>query len=257
MAVKFIIPFCAILAVGLCAQSGLRNPTIIASRSVSGPPAITFTQKGFTNTTAAAALYITTPFSSVANELLLAVCVTGKGSAPDAHNVTSPHGTWTMLANTNYDVVATPLHKLTVWRTMAGSVITDDLTNDFAGVNQTGGSIVVFSLGNVDTTGTFGSGAIVQDVMNAADATANPSVTLGALGHANNAVFFCSGNDINGYGGTAAESWLELYDSGFNTPATGIYVGGGSPTSDTTVTLTRASADWGIIAIEIKNASQQ
>jgi hypothetical protein len=107
---------------------------------------------------------------------------------------------------------------------------------------------------NVNTSGTWGSGAVVQSVMTTNN-TSNPSVTLAALSGSTNAVYCAFINNVNGYGATSIDAgWTQDIQNGFNTTATGqlnIYA---IATSDNTPSITDGAQAWGSIAVEIQKA---
>lgn len=110
-----------------------------------------------------------------------------------------------------------------------------------------------FEFGNVDTTGVNGAGAIVQVAMNT-NATANPSVTIGAMGSGCNAAVAVFGNlgGASGFGGTQMANWTEVWDQGYNTPTTAGYEEYRLNNSDTTISVTASAQQWAGIALEIK-----
>jgi hypothetical protein len=247
----FVLIFCVC---GVQAQLSASNPFYTAAiLKPQGPPVIGFSQL-LTNTSSANATeYTTTSFTTTANALVLAYVVTSDTVLPDAHALTSLHGTWVEIARTNFNTTGTPLNRVSLWRTMSGSGGSSTLTNKFAGA-ATGCAFNVVQFTGVDTSGSQGSGAIAQVVMGAADATANPAITLAALTGSANAVFAGFSSDVNPFAGTAEASWTEQFDSGYNTPATSIYGVYRLATTDNTVVVTAGSADWGGIACEIKIA---
>jgi hypothetical protein len=218
-------------------------------------PAITFTQLAFTNTTGNQANYVPAPnFQVSANHLVLAVIINSHANPVVAPTLAGQNLSWVKIADTNYDTLGTATHKVTVWRSMTNALTPSGaLTATFSDGNQTGCNIYVAQFGNVDTSGANGAGALVATNHNGADATANPSITLSALGGSGrHAVFATFGNDVNGFAGTAETDWVEDFDAGYNTAASGIYVTHRLATTDNTVVVTRASADWAGVAVEIK-----
>ncbi len=203
-------------------------------------------------TTANAAEYTTAAFIAGSFRLVLALAVTSDTVLPDLHALTSLHGTWTVMAVTNYDVVATPLHRLSVWRLMVtNGTVSSTLTNKFANA-ATGGGMVVMQFNGINTKGAGGAAAVTNIVMNALNASANPSITLAAIEKDNNSVWYGFGNDINVFAGTVPQDWYEDADLGYNTPPTGLYAAHRNNTTNAVITVTRAAADWGGFGVEIK-----
>lgn len=149
-----------------------------------------------------------------------------------------------------------PSCRITILRRMPGSNETGTHTIDFNSVSQTE---VHWSIeqsdANVDTTGTNGSGAIVQSATGSGNGTA-ASATLAAFGSTDNGTFGCVASN-----GSGMSSWT--VGSGFTALANS--AGGFSidlsflteyrSDNDTSVDATLATAlDWGVMALEIKAA---
>jgi hypothetical protein len=163
---------------------------------------------------------------------------------------------WASIANVTYNSLAAPLARLYVFRYMSASPTSTTGTFNWS-AGGTGCIIRVVEFVNVDTSGSEGSGAVVQVVTDRQDATANPSVNLAALNSSgNNAVIACIADDVNSAVDNAPDdTWLEFSSNpelNFNTPAIGgqwVYKIG---TTDNSVTTTATSRDWAIAAIEIE-----
>lgn len=186
------------------------------------------------------------------NLLLLSVTSrTGITAEPNQPTVTGLNLTWVVIGtNIYWDTDSSSRKKTTLFRAL-GTVTNGTIAIDFGGQNQTN---VIWSLeqvSGIDTSGTNGSGAIVQSATNKDEVTGGGTltVTLAAFGSANNAT----------YGTFASDSALTVTDftelsnntSSFN--HTAIY----KLANDTTVVenyATQASSKIGGIAIEIQNA---
>ncbi len=230
------------------------NPffALMASKPPSG---MVFSALGSSGNTSGANSYATTAtYTPTANALLLAVVVNSKASAPDTPTFSGNGLTWAQVATATYNTVGTPIARITVFRALGASPTTTAGTADFAGVSQTGCHIYVCQLVGANTTGTSGSGAIVQSPSNPVDTTANPSITMSALdASGNNAVVAFVGTSVNSSTYGAAEAgWSEDLDQGYNTPPTGCYVVHRLATVDNTVVVTGASANWCVIAVEVQ-----
>ena len=165
--------------------------------------------------------YATPAFTPTAWALVIAAVVTSDTVLPDAHALTSLHGTWNQIQNANFNVLATPLSRVSVWYTMSATATSSTLTNKFAGA-ATGCAIFVCEFTGVNTNEPSGVSAIRQSASQVADATANPSLSLGAamMAHSRNAGFAAFANDVNPFGGIQEGGWTEDFDNGYNTPAT-------------------------------------
>lgn len=196
--------------------------------------------------------YTTPAFIPTAWALVIAAVVTSDTTLPDAHALTSLHGTWNQVQNANFNTLATPLSRVSVWYTMSATAISSTLTNKFAGA-ATGCAMFVCEFTGVNTNQPSGVGAIRQSVSQTADATANPSLSLGAamMAHSRNAGYAAFANDLNPFGGIQEGGWTEDFDNGYNTPATGLYVAHILGTLDNSFSCTASSSDLGLIILEI------
>lgn len=205
-----------------------------------------------TDTTANAAEYTTAAFTAGAYRLLLCLSLTTDSVLPDEHSITSLHGTWTQVANTNFHSVATPLYKITLWRLMVTTgTVSSTLTNKFSN-GATGSGLAVMEWSGVNTSGSGGSGAVVQVAMNALDGSANSTVTLSAFGDPRNAGFGGVGDDESDVS-TPETGWVEDFDLTHNNPFISFYGTHRNNTTDNTVTLVNSALrDYGIFGVEIK-----
>jgi hypothetical protein len=211
-----------------------------------------------TASTSGATSYATSSFTARRNSLVLLVVVNSKASAPDTPTVSGNGLTWVQIDTYTYGSIASPVQRLTVFRAM-GEPTAGAATADFAGATQTGCCLYVVQFHNVDTSGTNGSGAIVQTAKNRADSSTSGSVTLSALDSgARNAVFVGWGGALNSSSVMSVEgggaTWVEAADTGYNTPATWIGAQYLLATTDNTPTATFTSQNWAGIAVEIKAA---
>ena len=111
-------------------------------------------------------------------------------------------------------------------------------------------SLVQF--GNVDNSGTDGSGAIVQLVSDSG-AGANPSITLSPITGIRNATIGFGGNNQDPFGGTVEATWTQDLDTGMSdNESLGLYISHKLLSTDATWTVTRAASNWGAIVLEIK-----
>lgn len=189
-----------------------------------------------------------------ADSLVLVAVINSKSTTPDVPTLLDQGMTWVEVLTLPYNTIGSELSRITLFRSMTnGLPYTNTITADFGGVNQSGCAIRAINLFGVDTSGTFGSGAIVQVGTNVADATANPNITLSALTGSDNAVIAFFANDRNGLVGTPEAGWTEDWDSGFSNPPNGGYCTYRNLTTDNTIVVTSASSDWAGVAFEINN----
>jgi hypothetical protein len=146
-----------------------------------------------------------------------------------------------------------------VWRALGASPSSGAVTMTFAN-DQTGILWQLSEFSNVDTSGTNGSGAIVQTARTQGGSAAAMSVTLAAFGSANNATFGAFGAYHAGgddYTHTPGSGFTEIYDDQLNPDDwKDTLMTQWRADNDTTVDATLSSAPdaYGAIAIEIKEA---
>jgi hypothetical protein len=98
---------------------------------------------------------------------------------------------------------------ITLFRAL-GTPSVGTVTADFAGVSQSGCMINVMQFSQVNTTGTNGSGAIVQSATGGPTTGASLTVTLAAFNvNAKNAGFVCIARNANPVGVTPEAGWAQ------------------------------------------------
>lgn len=180
------------------------------------------------------------------------------GSAPPAPTVTGCGLTWVQVTNIQYDTGPTSLKRVTLFRAMGASPTTGTLSIDFAGDSQTDVCWSLDEFTGMDTSGTNGSGAIVQTVT-AKDETGSATsitATLAAFASASNATYGAFAHVAPTNGQTASAG------SGFTALASPVDTTIGliaefKTTNDTTVdgSISGVSYELGMIAVEIAAAS--
>src|SRR3990167_9184029 len=127
-----------------------------------------------------------------ANRLILLTVVskTDITTNPNTPTATSTGATWEAVNNIVYDTSGTSRRKVSTLRTMVSSGQAGVISIDFGGQNQSFVAWSVDEFSNVDTSGSNGSGAIVQSVAEK-DETGNPPliIDLATFGNVNNAAF--------------------------------------------------------------------
>lgn len=201
--------------------------------------------------------YATASITPGTNDLILAAVQTRTGiTANPTQPTASGCGlTWVVIASVVYDDTSSSRKRLTLFRAL-GTPSSGAITFDEAGQSQTHASWVVDQVTGMDTSGTNGSGAIVQSATNFNDTGANTgktlTVTLGAFG---------SGSNIT-YGVFADDGSGMTVGSGFTQAGSGTSAGGNTMSeyelsNNTSVLINDAAttSELGGIAIEIKAAS--
>lgn len=159
--------------------------------------------------------YDTASVTPGANRLVLvSVGIRNYGAANLGTISLSGNGlTYVEVATITYSSIAAPLSRLSIFRGMGASPSAGAITITVSGTGQNSCAWSVDEFAGTDTSGTNGSGAIVQSAnCQTDDADPAPSITLAALGDAvNNAVYACFGN-ANNRALTPTTDYTELTD---------------------------------------------
>ena len=216
------------------------------------PNALVFTARGSLSSTTDATSYSTSgSYDPTDNSLVLACVVNSKASSPDIPTFSGNGLTWVQVSTRVFGGSST--HRQTVFRAMGASPTSTAGTADFAGATQTGCIIKVIEYANAETSGSNGSGAIVQASTNAATST-NPTLTLSALntGKANAVIGFAAHLAGGTTYGSAEASWTESTpELAYSTPTSGMVTVHRLITTDNSITITGASTDWCVTGIEV------
>lgn len=193
-----------------------------------------------------------------ANKLILLTVVSRTGITADPNQPTaSGNGlTWVVINSVVYDATSSSRRRVTCLRAMGASPSSGAVAIDFGGQNQTDVAWVVDELSSIDTSGTNGSGAIVQTAL-ASDGTNTVSTitaTLAAFGSTNNATYGSIGAGGNTFTFTPGSGFATIGDNApsANLRATSEF----RNDNDTTVNFSLSgNQEMGLIAIEIKMAA--
>ena len=132
----------------------------------------------------------TTPASNKL-QLLLVASRTGITANPNQPTATGNSLTWVAIASVIYDSTSSSRRRVTLFRALGASPTAGAITIDFNGQNQTDVVWILDEATGMDTSGTNGSGAIVQSATNVDEggsATAL-TVTLAAFGSVDNGTY--------------------------------------------------------------------
>ena len=136
----------------------------------------------------------TASISPTANRLVLAAVLNADTTTPATPTLAGNSLTWVQIATILFDTIALPLKRLTLFRAMGASPTAGSVTITAASSTGWGWSIAEFA--DVDTSGTNGSGAIVQSATNNANSAIGLTVTLAAFADGvNNAAYGTFGLD--------------------------------------------------------------
>lgn len=222
--------------------------------------AVTQTNKLFAASATDATSYNTASVTPTANRLyLLAVWSrTGITADPNAPTVTGAGLTWVQVATVVYDNTSSSRRRLTVFRAMgAGSA--GALTIDFGGQTQTSATWDLTEFDGVDTSGTNGSGAVVQSATNFDGGTTATSITatLSAFGSVNNATYGAGGSGQTGNTAAVGSGFTQISNGSPDGEAGQLCITEFKNSNDTTVdaSFTPTGSEIGIIGVEIKAAA--
>lgn len=188
-----------------------------------------------------------------ANRLQLLHVHAHPAGGPAYATVTGCGLTWESVDQHNYDVSGGDTQML--YRAMGASPSSGALTIDFGTGNDQ--LEICWSLAEcdgVDTSGTNGSGAVVQAVKASGSSTA-PAATLAAFGDAANATYGAVVGGSAGWPLAGGSGFTELHN--FQGPTVGLLtLSEFRADNDTSVDASAgASTTWGVIAVELKAAA--
>lgn len=134
----------------------------------------------------------TASISPSSNQLILLSVTARTNISVDTNQptVTGDGVTWVLVNDILYDTTSASRKRLSVFRAL-GTPTSGALTIDYGGQNQTNIAWTVSQFSGIDTSGTNGSGAIVQSITAKDESvtTGTLTVTLGAFSSVNNATF--------------------------------------------------------------------
>lgn len=205
--------------------------------------------------------YVTASIAPAANQLILLAVeqnLAGTG-IPVCPTVTGNGLTWVEVAGNNHWDAGAPnfWSRTCVFRAMLATTPTaGTVTLNFGAVSQDSVAWSIAEFDHVDTTGTNGSGAVVQSASFGANNAAALSVTLATFGNVNNATYGAFGAGNTGATPrtfTPGAGFTEIHDTGAQYAAIGTQW---RADNDTTVdtTLNASASGVGGVALEIKQA---
>ncbi len=196
--------------------------------------------------------FVTSSTSPGANKLiLLAVGYYTDGAGATISSVTGNGLTWVVVASTSF---VSGFYRTYLFRAMGSSPSSGAATINFSVADIYNVAVGINEFSNVDTSGTNGSGAIVQSATNTSDSATSLTVTLGAFGSTDNATFGAFGHpNASPTAGTGFTQLSEYHSVGWNRNI-------GTQTewrsdNDTTVDISVGSSAVMGIAVEIKFAA--
>ena len=181
----------------------------------------------------------------------------GTGTAPSATNVSGAGLTFTQIGTPGGLLYpgTSSVRRIQAWRALSSAgATTGSITVSLDG-GSTSMDAVLLEISGADTSGTNGSGAIVQSSTGKASLATSLSVPLAAFGSANNRPMAFFSHRV-GEATTEGLGYTELDDSSHSAPSTGAQCEWHASAADTT-----PSASWltagqaGGFALEVKSAS--
>lgn len=197
------------------------------------------------NTTSGTKTVTATP--AVGDLIIIITAHSGNTSAA-APTDNQTGGTYTLV---NSAVKATSADTMRVW--VRNNLITSATSTVFthAPGTTTGGGLVVIDCQGMDKAG---SSAIVQSAIRSNQAAGTPAPVFGTAPNSQNAIIGAVFNASNPAALTPRTNFTELYDSGYNTPATGLEVMSDN-SGETSATITWGSSSataYAAIVVELE-----
>jgi hypothetical protein len=181
---------------------------------------------------------------------------TGITTDPVQPTVTGCGLTWVAINSIVHDTTSSSRRRVTLFRAMGSSPTAGVLTIDFASQAQTNFGWIIDVANGIDTSGTNGSGAIIQSAtaIDSSEAVATLTATLGAFSNSGNATYGAIGT-----GAFGNNPPVTTQGAGFTLVFSNTFDGGNTchtlfkNTNDTTVEITFDQVNSiGIIAVELK-----
>jgi hypothetical protein len=240
----------------LTASDSLLSASDDVTVTVNAGGQLTVTQKGAIHSPSDASAYSFASITASNNRLYVVFLSTsiGAGTAPAATGVSGAGLTFTEIGTPGgllYSAGA-GVRRMQAWRALVGSGATTGSIAISLDGTSTGMDAVLLEFGGVDTSGTNGSGAIVQNATNKATSATALTVTLAAFGSANNrpVAFF---NHRVAEVTTEEPGYTELDDGFHSAPAAGAECEWHGSTADNTPSASwLTAADVGGFALEVK-----
>jgi len=196
----------------------------------------------------------TASITPTANNLILLTVDSGIGTGPNIPTATGNGLTWVQVANVTHGSGG-DIHRTTVLRAMGSSPSTGAITIDFASQENSDVYWCVDQFSGIDTSGTDGSGAVVQSATRELTAAATSiTVTLAAFASTNNATF--GGFHSNGSDGKTVGTGFTLLATVGGDPHNISLLTEWKNTNDTSVDYSQTNSHlMSAVAIEIKAAA--
>jgi uncharacterized protein YjdB len=227
----------------------------VPTTATQGAPAITHTRLTSGNKASNQRTYTTASISPAANTLITLAVLGHRGSGANPSPEVSGGGmsSWTEVATVTFDVLGTPLKRLTIFRAMSAAPGSGQITIRF---NSTASNCqwIVSQWSGVVTSGANGADAIGQIGSNRADAGTGLTVALAPFGNPNNVGYGAFGVRSQSLAVTPGAGFTEIAEH-----ASGESVSSDLQaewaTNDNTIDASWTSRRSGALGIEIKAAN--
>jgi protocatechuate 3,4-dioxygenase beta subunit len=204
------------------------------------------------NNTTNQSTYATASISPAPNALVTIAVMGHRSYGASAEPTVTGGGmaAWVPVASVTYDVLGTPLKRVTVFRAMSPAPGSGPITITFAG-SQSNAQWIVSQWDGAETSGANGSGAIVQALTNAADAVNGLGVNLASFGNSANVAFGVFGVTSSTPAVTAGSGFTEIAEIGSAESQAG------SLMTEWAVNLSTINASWtnlrgAVLGVEIR-----
>lgn len=213
---------------------------------------ITVTTLAESNSTTDGTSFATASISPSANKLILAFILGDRNANPAALPSLSGNGlTWVDVNNNNGDG-GTVNHSL--FRAMGASPSSGAVTIDWGAVTYQSCFWMIVQVDGIDTSGTNGSGAIVQSKVTNATSAA-PTLAFDSATNANNAVLAHCWHAASTAAISGPTGWTNVQSRSVSSPSSygrgGYFIGA----DDETDWSWTGSANYTIVQVEVKAAS--
>lgn len=143
------------------------------------------------STDSGATSFVTSSITPVADRLYIATIHSGLRTTtdPNTPTLTGCGLTWVQIDTILPDDASSSRSRITMFRAMGSSPTAGALTTDHGGQTQDRCTVTVDEFIGVDTSGTNGSGAVVQSAKNRVTGGTSLTVTLAAFGSSSNATY--------------------------------------------------------------------
>jgi len=223
--------------------------------------AVSFTNLTKGGNDSAATSFTTASITPASNNLILVEVMSRRDDStePTAPSLSGCGLTWEKIEEIYFDTTGTSRRKLSSFRGLGASPTSGTITINFGSESQTDCGWVVDQASGIDTSGTNGSGAIVQSAKAKDESVTNTTITatLAAFSSTDNATYGVYSESDSSHRITPGSGFTELAEANDGTPFFGgIVQTQWKSTNDTSVDWTSSGTiQAGVIAIEIKAAA--